>query len=113
MQAICDAFMNAVTVKTKVSSHALTAAELFEKTVIFLADGASVMGVRSKGKTVSHARAGENFFHYLQSAADEYFSNKDGGQKKKIIGYWCDNHRLDIVASDGESSSVYVQDLLR
>ena len=52
-QAMFEGFTKALTSKTSVlpAEEMLTEREVFEKTSVFVADGASSMGVRQKGAT--------------------------------------------------------------
>ena len=75
---------------------------------MFLAYGASSMGVRHKGTSTNKAIKGDNFFHLLQERVDLAL----GSDQRSVIGYWCDNHRLDVVAGAAEAQIAYISDLL-
>ena len=87
----------------------LTDKEVYDKSAVFLADGASTMGVRRKGASASSAFQGKNFFSLLQKQRDEFCGT---GEVPPILGYWCENHRYDQIASDAESAITYVSALL-
>ena len=84
----------------------LTEREVCEKTAVVLADGASTMGVRSRGACASKATGTDNVFKHLQTKCDQVLSDVRHGD---IVGYWCDNHRYDQIASDAEESMDYVK----
>ena len=110
-KAMFEGFLRSLTAPSKVQTLAdvLSLQEVCEKSVVFLADGASSMGVRSKGKSTCKAVTGDNFFHLLQKKVDEVL----GAGVRPVIGCWCDNHRIDVVASDCETKIAYVSDLLK
>ena len=49
------------------------------------------------------------FFNLLQSKRDAFCGI---GSTSKILGYWCESHRYDQIASDVEKEIAYVADLL-
>ena len=110
-KAMLEGFIRSLTVPSKVLtvSDVLSVRELCEKTTVFLADGASSMGVRHKGTVATKAITGDNFFHLLQEKVDAEL----GAGERTIVGYWCDNHRLDVVASAAETHIAYISDLLK
>ena len=61
-----------------------------------------------KGASSSSAFAGKNFFNLLQQKRDEFC----GADAMPILGYWCENHRYDQIASDAEAAISYVSELL-
>ena len=86
--------------------------DIWKKTCLFLADGASVNGVRQKGKAVHTAVAGDNVFHKLQQKSDDVLVEAGYAKAPPIIGYWCDNHQTDIVAQRPEKQISYVASLM-
>ena len=110
-KAMLEGFIRSLTVPSKVLTDmdVLSLKEVCEKTVVFLADGASSMGVRHRGAAATKAVKGENFFSLLQQTIDAEL----GTGTRPVIGYWCDNHRIDVVASKAEEQISYVSDLLK
>ncbi len=71
--------------------------EVLSKLVALVADGASEMGVRRSGQSVSEAKDGENLFAKLQDAKTAVCPTA-----AKILGFWCSSHRLDLVGGKPE-----------
>ena len=90
------------------SWYAITEEEFLRKVGSFIADGASELGVRRKGQTAEAAQAGDNVFHKLQERKKELC----GEGSPSILGFWCTNHRIDIVAGAPEKQIQYVSALL-
>eukprot|EP00973_Karenia_brevis_P092477 12412603-Karenia_brevis.AAC.1 len=101
-----DGFLRSLTNPTKVlpQEEMLSESDICGKTFVFLADGASSMGVRHRGTSATTAVAGDNFFYLLQKKVDEVL----GADTRPVIGYW-----LDVVASDAETQVAYTADLPR
>ena len=105
-------FMEALTKPTKNSGDLeilLIEKEVCQKTAIFLADGASVMGVRKKGTSADKAQEGKNVFALLQTKCDDLLADVPHAL---VLGYWCGNHRYDKIASDAEQQISHIKDLL-
>jgi hypothetical protein len=67
------------------------------------------MGVGHAG-CANKAREGKmNVFSMLQKRANAALPPEE---RKAIIGYWCDNHKLDLVAGDVEDLIPYIGSLL-
>ena len=70
----------------------------------------NVMGVGHAGCANNTAREGKtNVFSLLQKRANAALPLEE---RKAIIGYWCDNHKLDLVAGDVEDRIPYIGTLL-
>eukprot|EP00959_Pyramimonas_sp_CCMP1952_P464211 9486215-Pyramimonas_sp.AAC.1 len=63
-----EGFIRSLAVPSKVPTETdvLSAREVRQKSAVFLADGASSMGVRRRGTSAAKAVSGDNFFHLLQ-----------------------------------------------
>jgi len=86
--------------------------EVWKKTCLLLGDGASVNGVRHKGKSAPTAVAGNNLFHKMQQECDKVLSEAGIEKSLPIIGYWCDNHELDLTSAQPERQIEYVANLM-
>ncbi len=82
--------------------------EWLQKIGALVGDGASELGLRRSGKPVEEAKAGDNLFHKLQQRCRTVL----GARWPCILGFWCTNHRIDIVAAKPEKEIQYVQELL-
>ena len=84
-KAMFEGFIRSLTQPTKslTQDEVLTEKEFCEKTVVFLADGASSMGVRAKGAQASKAVAGDNVLHLLQAKINDTL----GDAAKDVVGY--------------------------
>jgi len=84
-KALFDGFLGSLTKPTKVltDDDVLSVKDVCDKTAMFLADGASAMGVRRKGTSATKAFTGDDFSHPLQ---------KKGGRAAGRRGAVC--HRV-------------------
>jgi V8-like Glu-specific endopeptidase len=71
----------------------------------------NVMGVGHAGcaNKAKEGKADNNVFSMLQKRANAALPLEE---RKAIIGYWCDNHKLDLVAGDVEDRIPYIGTLL-
>ena len=88
--------------------YRITEAEFLGKVSAFIADGASELGTRRRGKRAEVAVEGENVFHKLQVRRDACC----GTELPKIIGYWCVSHQIDLVAHKPEKKMAFVASLV-
>lgn len=108
-EGMLQAFIHAIAQRGDLTISAL---EVWKKTCVFVGDGASVNGVRKKGKSCPFAVPGSNLFYKFQQEHDKVL--KEAGVEKHlpIIGYWCDNHELDLISEEPERQIVYVSNLM-
>ena len=108
-QTIYKAILHAFTQKPKGVSDefTITEEEFFEKLSFLNADGASENGVRRAGKGVEFAVPGKNVLHYLQERRHQLFPNG-----RKILGWWCVNHMLDIISARPEKDIAWIAVIL-
>ena len=110
-EAVWNALRNAFTQlphKRLSSWYKISEEEWLRKVVALISDGASEMGVRRGGKCLESAAEGDNVLFKLQSRFTEVLGLSAG----KILGFWCTNHRIDIVAGKPEKEIAYVARLL-
>ena len=90
------------------SWYTITEAEFLGKLCALVADGASELGVRYRGKMCEAAKPGANLFHKMQSRRDELV----GESEPPLLGYWCASHRIDLAPAAADKKHSYTTTLL-